>query len=99
MLFNGISSVRAISLPGRGYVYLLNVLFPDPRNQSDFYNRLDICKWPNIGTNSSLALPYNQITYIHDRDWAEHQGVAKHIVRISVKLEPQDDRGNGSHMD
>lgn len=54
-----------------------------------FYDNLDICKGPNLGANFSLALPYAQLSHVHELDWAESQGVPKHIVRISVGLETE----------
>lgn len=73
--------------PEGGYGYLLSILFYKPASAIVFYNRLDICKGPNVGANFSLALPYAQLSHVHELDWAESQGVPKHIVRISVGLE------------
>lgn len=48
-------------------------------------------KGPSIGTNFSLALPYAQLSHVFDLDWAESQGIPKHIVRLSVGLESEDE--------
>jgi cystathionine gamma-synthase len=76
--------------PDGGYGYLLSILFSKPASAVVFYNSLDICKGPNVGTNFSLALPYAQLSHVHELDWAESQGVPKHIVRISVGLEAEE---------
>jgi cystathionine gamma-synthase len=70
-----------------GYGYLLSILFKEPESAVLFYNILDICKGPSIGANFSLALPYAQLVHYFELDWAESQGVGKHIVRLSVGLE------------
>jgi cystathionine gamma-synthase len=72
-----------------GYGYVLSILFHKPADAVLFYDKLDIRKGPNIGTNFSLALPYAQLSHVHELDWAESNGVPKHIVRISVGLETE----------
>jgi cystathionine gamma-synthase len=73
--------------PNGGHGYLLSFLFRNPVSAVVFYDSLDICKGPNVGTNFSLALPYAQLSHALELDWAESQGVPRHIVRISVGLE------------
>jgi len=70
-----------------GYGYVLSILFREPTHAIQFYDALNICKGPSIGTNFSLALPYAQLSHVHELDWAESQGIPKHIVRISAGLE------------
>lgn len=70
-----------------GYGYVLSILFREPTHAIQFYDTLNICKGPSIGTNFSLALPYAQLAHVHELDWAESQGIPKHIVRISAGLE------------
>ncbi|KAL4758349.1 pyridoxal phosphate-dependent transferase [Aspergillus foveolatus] len=73
-----------------GHGYLLSFLFRNPASAVVFYDCLDICKGPNVGTNFSLALPYAQLSHALELDWAESQGVPRHIMRISVGLEPEE---------
>ncbi|RDW90302.1 uncharacterized protein DSM5745_02077 [Aspergillus mulundensis] len=74
-----------------GYGYVLSVVFKDPKEAVQFYDRLDMCKGPSVGTNFSLALPYAQLAHVFELDWAEEQGIPRHIVRFSVGLEREAD--------
>lgn len=74
-----------------GYGYVLSILFREPNDAVRFYDKLDMRKGPSIGTNFSLALPYAQLSHVFDLDWAESQGIPKHIVRLSVGLESEDE--------
>lgn len=73
---------------GEGYGYLLSIVFKDPDFAVQFYDELDVWKGPSIGTNSSIALPYCVLAHWNEQDWAADYGVPKHIVRLSVGLEP-----------
>ncbi|KAJ5632085.1 hypothetical protein N7490_008424 [Penicillium lividum] len=74
-----------------GYGYVLSLLLREPEDAIKFYDRLDMRKGPSLGTNFSLAIPYAQLAHVFDLDWAESQGIPKHIVRLSVGLESEDD--------
>lgn len=76
--------------PTGGYGYLLSIVFKNPENAIQFYNTIDLCKGPSCGTNFTLVLPYSQVSHAFELDWAESQGMSKHIVRISVGLEGRD---------
>ncbi|KAL4944309.1 hypothetical protein BDV06DRAFT_220463 [Aspergillus oleicola] len=74
-----------------GHGYVLSILFEDPDMAVRFYDVLDMRKGPTVGTNFSLALPYAYLAHVFDMDWAESQGIPRHIVRISVGLEREED--------
>ncbi|KAJ5219026.1 uncharacterized protein N7498_001125 [Penicillium cinerascens] len=74
---------------GEGYGYLLSVVFREPDFAVKFFDALDVWKGPSIGTNSSIALPYSVLAHWEEQDWAAEYGVPKHIVRLSVGLEPE----------
>ncbi|KAE8373061.1 pyridoxal phosphate-dependent transferase [Aspergillus bertholletiae] len=75
-----------------GYGYLLSIVFHKPETAIRFYDVLDICKGPSIGTNFSLAVPYSLLAHFREQDWAESEGgVDRHMVRISVGLEREED--------
>jgi cystathionine gamma-synthase len=75
-----------------GYGYLLSIVFHKPETAVFFYDVLDICKGPSVGTNFSLAIPYSVLAHFHEQDWAESEGgVDKYMVRISVGLERKED--------
>ncbi|KAI2787834.1 putative cystathionine gamma-synthase [Penicillium oxalicum] len=73
-----------------GYGFLLSILFRRPSSAVCFYDALDVCKGPSIGTNFTLAVPYTQLAHFKEMDWAESCGVSKCIVRISVGLENEE---------
>ncbi|KAL4966036.1 pyridoxal phosphate-dependent transferase [Aspergillus stella-maris] len=76
--------------PG-GYGYVLSIVFAEPEMAIRFYNVLNLRKGPTVGTNFSLALPYAWLAHVFDMEWAESQGIPRHIVRISVGLEGEGD--------
>lgn len=72
-----------------GYSFLLSILFHHPPSAVAFYDALDVCKGPSIGTNFTLAVPYSQLAHFREQDWAEECGVKRWIVRISAGLEEE----------
>ncbi|GAB1209972.1 hypothetical protein APSETT445_008760 [Aspergillus pseudonomiae] len=75
-----------------GYGYLLSIVFHKPETAMRFYDLLDICKGPSVGTNFSLAIPYSLLAHFREQDWAESEGgIDRHMVRISVGLEREED--------
>ena len=70
-----------------GFGSLISIVFGNPESAVRFYNAVDLCKGPSFGTNFTLVLPYSQLAHAFELDWAESQGMPKHIVRISVGLE------------
>ena len=73
--------------PDGGYGSLISIVFRNPESAVRFYDTIDLCKGPSFGTNFTLVLPYSQLAHAFELDWAESQGMPKHIVRISVGLE------------
>lgn len=76
--------------PEGGYGSLISFVFKNPESAIRFYDTIDLCKGPSFGTNFTLVLPYAQLAHAYELDWAEAQGMAKHIIRISVGLEDTD---------
>ncbi|KAE8145512.1 pyridoxal phosphate-dependent transferase [Aspergillus avenaceus] len=75
-----------------GYGYLLSIVFHHPEIAVRFYDALDMCKGPSVGTNFSLAIPYSLLAHFHEQDWAESEGgIEKYMVRISVGMEREED--------
>ncbi|GMF89834.1 unnamed protein product [Aspergillus oryzae] len=75
-----------------GYGYLLSIVFHKPETAMRFYDVLDLCKGPSVGTNFSLAIPYSLLAHFREQDWAESEGgIDRHMVRISVGLEREED--------
>jgi cystathionine gamma-synthase len=75
--------------PGGGYGSLISLVFRNPQSAVQFYDKIDLCKGPSFGTNFTLVLPYSQLAHAFELDWAESQGMPKHIIRISVGLEDE----------
>ena len=71
-----------------GFGPLLSIDLHEPAtNAPAFYDRLRVCKGPNLGTNFTLACPYTILAHFHELDWAESCGVSRYLIRISVGLE------------
>lgn len=75
--------------PKGGYGSLISMVFRTPANAIQFYDTVDLCKGPSFGANFTLVVPYSQLAHSDELDWAESQGMSKHIVRISVGLEEE----------
>lgn len=81
----------AIRRPGGGYGGLLTFLVADPaRNALPVYDHLEISKGPSLGTNFSLACPYMLLAHYNELRWTECLGMDRHLLRLSVGLEPSD---------
>jgi len=75
-----------------GYGPLISIdLHEGETSAPKFYDRLRVCKGPNLGTNFTLACPYTILAHYGELDWAESCGVSRYLIRISVGLEPADE--------
>ncbi len=75
-----------------GYGGLFSLTFARPEDHAPrFFNTLEINKGPSLGTNFSLACPYTILAHYNELEFAEGNGVSRHLVRVSVGLEPADD--------
>lgn len=72
-----------------GYSYLLSTVFKNAEDAIVFYDTIDLCKGASCGTNFTLVLPYSQLAHAEELDWAESNGMAKHLVRFSVGIEEE----------
>ena len=75
--------------PGGGYGSLISIVFRNPESAVRFYDAIDLCKGPSFGNSFTLVLPYSQLAHAFELEWAESQGMPKHIIRISVGLEDE----------
>ena len=73
-----------------GYGNLLSIVFRETHNAVRFYDSLDLFKGTSFGTNFSLAIPYVQLAHYKEQDWVESYGIPKHLVRLSVVLESEE---------
>jgi cystathionine gamma-synthase len=52
------------------------------------FDRLQICKGPNLGTSFTLCCPYTLLAHYTELDEVEKYGVSRWLLRISVGTEP-----------
>ncbi|MFM7166549.1 MAG: PLP-dependent transferase [Planctomycetaceae bacterium] len=55
------------------------------------FDRLRVCKGPNLGTSFTLCCPYTILAHYTELDEVEAVGVSRWLLRISVGTEPIED--------
>jgi len=55
------------------------------------FDRLRVCKGPNLGTSFTLCCPYTILAHYTELDEVEAVGVSRWLLRISVGTEPVED--------
>ena len=80
---------RAVSKSGGGGGGLLSILLKNPeQSTAAVFDRLEVCKGPNLGTNFTLCCPYTILAHYTELEFAEACGVSRWLLRISVGTEP-----------
>ncbi|MDP3965880.1 MAG: PLP-dependent transferase [bacterium] len=74
--------------PGGGNCSLLSFLLKDASKTPEFYDSLEFCKGPSLGTDYTLVCPYTLLAHYDELDWAETCGVSRNLIRVSCGLEP-----------
>jgi len=83
---------EAVRRPTGGYGALITFLPKQaPVRSPQIFDRLAICKGPSLGTVFTLACPFTLLAHYTELDWAESCGVSRHLIRLSVGLEPPDE--------
>lgn len=72
---------------GSGYGGLFSLIFYDDEKAKVFFNSLNLCKGPSLGTNFTLACPYTILAHYQELDLVAKYGLEKSLVRVSVGLE------------
>lgn len=68
---------------------LMSIVLRDPeRTTAPAFDRLAVCKGPNLGTNFTLCCPYTLLAHYSELDEVEQCGVSRWLLRISVGTEP-----------
>lgn len=72
-----------------GYGGLLSIVLRHPeQTTASFFDRLEVCKGPNLGMNYTLACPFTILAHYNELDFAESCGVSRWLIRVSIGLEP-----------
>ena len=82
------ANFQSLMRPGAGHSCLLSLeLVGGLSKAKRFYNALEVCKGPSLGTNFTLVCPYVLLAHYNELDWAQKCGVPPHLIRVSVGLE------------
>ena len=73
-----------------GYGGLFTIEFETVKIAAAFFDSLELHKGPSLGANITLALPYVQMVFQKEKEWAARNGLKETIVRISVGLEDKE---------
>ena len=76
--------------PRGGHSFLLSFLLKDASKTPKFYDILEFCKGPSLGTNFTLVCPYTLLAHYDELEWAESCGIDRNLIRVSCGLEPQE---------
>lgn len=78
--------------PAGGYGGLLSFVLRNPeRTTEPAFDRLAVCKGPNLGTNFTLCCPFTILAHYNELDEVERHGVSRWLLRVSVGVEPIDE--------
>ncbi|SCU82773.1 LAMI_0C00848g1_1 [Lachancea mirantina] len=77
----------AVKCPSGGYGGLLSLTFYNEPQAHAFFDNLELCKGPSLGTNFTLACPYTILAHYSELDEVLKYGVETLLVRVSVGLE------------
>ena len=58
------------------------------------FDRLQVSKGPNLGTNFTLCCPYTVLAHYDELDFAEQCGASRWLLRFSVGIEPVEEIWN-----
>lgn len=82
------TAYEAVRRAGGGWSSLITFL---PRQAETtaarFYDALEVCKGPSLGTVFTLACPFTLLAHYTELDWAAACGVPRNLIRLSVGLE------------
>ncbi len=83
---------EAVRRPDGGWGSLVTFLPRDAvRTSPRIFDNLPVCKGPSLGTIFTLACPFTLLAHYTELDWAESCGVSRHLIRLSVGLEPPEE--------
>lgn len=74
-----------------GYGGLFSLTFFEEGKARKFFNSLQLCKGPSLGTNFTLACPYAILAHYNELEEIAKYGVESNLVRVSVGLENKEE--------
>ncbi|SCU78810.1 LADA_0A07800g1_1 [Lachancea dasiensis] len=77
----------AIKCRKGGYGGLFSLTFYSESQAQVFFDSLNLCKGPSLGTNFTLACPYAILAHYQELEEVKRYGVERALVRVSVGLE------------
>ena len=83
---------QLVARPGGGGGGLFSIVLKNAAAVTPtVFDRLEVCKGPNLGTNFTLCCPYTILAHYTELEFAEDCGVSRWLLRVSVGTEPYDD--------
>lgn len=80
------------SQAAEGHGGLMSIVLRNPASTTPvFFDHLEVCKGPNLGTNFSLCCPYTILAHYTELDFVESCGVSRWLLRLSIGTEPVDE--------
>lgn len=70
-----------------GFGGIISVDFHQTQHAVEFYDRLQVCKGPSLGTDFTLVCPFVLLAHYHELEWAESYQVKRDLVRLSIGAE------------
>ena len=90
--FQNRGNYSAVMREGGGFGGLMSIQLKQAETTAPtFYDHLQVCKGPSLGTNYTLACPYTLLAHYDELDEVESNGVSRYLIRLSVGLEDIDD--------
>lgn len=80
---------QAVKRPDGGYGGLISFVLKNRKKSPKFFDSLKMSKGPSLGTDFSLACPFTLLAHYDELAWAEGCGLDRHLIRISVGMEDQ----------
>lgn len=85
----GRANYESLRKQGRsGYGFLFSFVLEGAKEVTPkFYDSLNLCKGPSLGTNFTLVCPYTMLAHYHELDKVSAYGLSPYLIRVSVGLE------------
>jgi len=81
------ANYMAIKREHGGFGGIISLDFHQQQHAIEFYDRLQVCKGPSLGTDFTLVCPFVLLAHYHELDWAESYLVKRDLVRLSIGAE------------